>query len=105
MQQIIDRGRFPLNDASKKRYADADLLNYANSAVFRAYELRPDLMFGTSYAGFTSLALGGTFPLPDRFVQTVADYITGRAETRDDESVVSQRAVQLLGLYEQELLK
>lgn len=104
MQQVVDLARVPLNDAAKRRYTDAALLGYANSAVFRAYELRPDLMFGGGYTPYAALALGGTFPLPDRFAQTVADYVGGRAELKDDDASTQARAKTLMSLFAGELL-
>lgn len=104
LQQVCDRGRIPLNDKAKARYTDADLLAYANAFVRLAYERRPDLRtlgsWGTPYADLT---LTGTFPLDDRFVQTAADYIGGRAEMKDDENVNSARAQALIKMAVAEL--
>ena len=103
MQNIVDMAREPLNDARKARYSDALLLRIGNAAIMRACELRPDLLFGQTYTPASALALGGTFPLPDQFAQTVADYIGGRAELRDDENVNSGRAQALMQMFTQEL--
>jgi hypothetical protein len=104
MQAIVDLARAPLNDTKKARYSDALLLGYANAAIHRAFELRPDLMVGTAYVGHTALALGGTFPLAARFEQTVADYVGGRAETKDDDGASPGRAQMLLNMFAAELL-
>ena len=104
MQQIVDLARVPLNDARKVRYSDASLLGYANSAVHRAYEIRPDLAIGSYGTPFAALVLGGTFPLPDRYAQTLADYVGGRAETKDEDAASGGRAELLLKLFERELL-
>jgi hypothetical protein len=104
MQNIVDQARLPLNDARKARYSDAYLLTYANSAVKRTYELRPDLLIGTGWAAFTDLTLVGTFPLPDRFAQTVSDYVGGRAELKDEDASSQARAQQLMQLFAAELL-
>ena len=103
-QQVVDLARVPLNDVRKARYSDAVLLGYLNSAVLRAYELRPDLMFGTSYAPTGGLVLAGTFPLPDRFAQTAADYVGGRAELKDEDASTQARAQTLMQLFAAELL-
>lgn len=104
MQAIIDLARIPLNDARKVRYTDPDLLKFANAAVFRTYEVRPDLKpVGSWGTPFAALALGGTFPLEDRLQQTVADYVSGRAELKDDENVNSARAQALMQMFVAEL--
>jgi hypothetical protein len=99
VQAVLDLARIPLNDAKKARYSDTTLLSYFNSALWRAYELRPDLLIGTGYTTYTALAVGGTFPLPDRFAQTVADYIGGRAELKDEDASSQARAVELMQLF------
>lgn len=107
IQQVLDLARIPLNDAAKARYTDTVLLSYYNSAVMRAYETRPDLKFGSYGTPYTPVALGGlpgTFPMPDRFAQTVADYIGGRAEMKDDESANAARAQALMQMFVAELL-
>lgn len=104
MQQIVDLGRIPLNDTKKTRYSDANLLSFANAAVMRVYEIRPDLLFGTAYVIASSLVSTGAFPLPDRFAQTVADYIGGRAELKDEDASTQARAQVLLNLFAAELL-
>lgn len=104
MQDVVDLGRIPLSDATKVRYADADLLKYANAFIKLAYERRPDLKpLGTWGTPFTDLLLAGTFPLDERFAQTAADYIGGRAEMKDDENVNSARAQALIKMALAEL--
>lgn len=104
-QTVVDLARIPLNDASKVRYTDATLLVYLGSAVRRAYELRPDLRIGIyTSAEDVPTTLGGTFPIPDRYIQTCADYISGRAELRDDDASTEARAQALLALFGSELL-
>jgi hypothetical protein len=103
MQQVIDHARIPLNDAAKTK-TDPTLLSYANAAIHRAYEVRPDLLIGNYTTPFVDLALGGTFPLPDRYMQTVADYVGGRSELIDDEQSARDRGIALLAAFGQELL-
>ena len=104
MQQIVDMSRVPLNDTKKARYSDTNLLSFANAAVMRVLELRPDLLFGTAYTIASSLAMSGSFPLPDRFAQTVADYVGGRAELKDEDASTQARAQVLMGMFTAELL-
>lgn len=104
MQNVCDLARVPLNDAAKVRYSDADLLKYANAFVKLAYERRPDLRsLGSWLTPYADLALVGTFPLDERFAQTAADYIGGRAEMKDDENVNSARAQGLIKMALAEL--
>lgn len=103
MQEVVDRARIPLNDADKDRYSDDDLLGYANAGIARAYEIRPDLKFGAYGTPFSPLSLSGTFPLSYGKLQTIADYVTFRAETADDEHVNSNRAIAFNAMFEKAL--
>lgn len=103
MQDVVDRARIPLNDATKVRYTDATLLAFLNAGVSRTYAIRPDLKFGGYATAYTDLALSGVFPFPLRYVQTLADYVVFRAETGDDEHVVSARAAMFLANFDKEL--
>ena len=100
-QQLIDKARVPLNDADKDRYADSELLDYARDAYLMAYRHRPDLFIGlfSSLPAFSALGLTSAFPVDDMYLPVVADYITARAEYKDDEHVVSQRAAQLMAMF------
>lgn len=105
MQELCDRARIPLNDESKDRYLDADLLGFGNAAIRRAYQLRPDLKFGAYSTDYSDLSLTGTFPLPSYFLQPVADYIAGRMNTIDDEASNGERAVVLMQLFEAQVMQ
>lgn len=93
-QDVVDLARLPLNDADKDRYDDPALFGYAQSGVLLLLDRRPDLFFG-NYANLPDVlgqAIGEDVPIADRYQQALADYITARAETHDDEHVVSGRA-------------
>ena len=99
-QSVIDLSRIPLNDLDKVRYSDATLLSFANQGMLQVLKRRPDLFAGR----FASLPdgegmLADAFPLPAGYVQTVADYVTARAEMTDDEHVSSGRAVVFAQLF------
>lgn len=100
-QQAVDRARVPLNDSDKDRYSDQELLAYAVDALLMLYRYRPDLFIGSFGAlpSITSLALSSAFPVEDQYLPIVADYVTGRAESKDDESVDNSRASQFLALF------
>lgn len=103
MQQVIDKARVPLNDAGKDRYSDPDLLGYANDAMFILQSRRPDLFFGQFLALPGEKALGDLFPLANTLFPAVCDYVTARAETRNDESVLEQRASLFFGLFKEQI--
>lgn len=98
MQEIIDKARKPLNDKNKDRFSDNDatlfndLLGYANDGILLLRNKRPDLFIGSFSALPEKLAIGATFPLPAEYVPAVVDYVVARAETHDDEHVISERA-------------
>ncbi|MGH8684134.1 MAG: hypothetical protein ACREUM_02155 [Nitrosospira sp.] len=99
-QSVIDLSRIPLNDLDKTRYSDTTLLSFANQGVLQLLKRRPDLFVGQ----FASVpdgenVLADAFPLPAGYVQTVADYVTARAEMTDDEHVNAGRAVAFAQLF------
>ena len=104
MQEVCDVARIPLNDDDKDRYADATLLGYLNTAIRRAYVVRPDLRFGQYGVPYADLVLGDNFPLPDHLVQPAADYATGRAHAIDEESAEAERATAYMQAFETGLL-
>lgn len=99
MQQVCDRGRIPLNDVDKVRYPDTELLSYANDAVLILRNKRPDLFYSTFTTAIAEKALGDNLPLDDTIYPAVCDYVTARAESKNDESVVEQRAAAFFGLF------
>lgn len=102
-QSVVDLARIPLNDADKARYPDTVMMSYANHGMLQVLKRRPDLFIGQ----FGSLPTGEAapsdpFPLPAGYVQTLADYITGRAEMADDEHVNAGRAAVFMQLFNAE---
>lgn len=100
LQQVLDRARKPLNDSSKVRYPDADLLEYANDAVRELRRRRPDLFFGQYAALPGELTSGQNLPVDDEFVSPVCDYIRARAEFKDDEASMREKAATFFKLFE-----
>lgn len=105
MQDVVARARAPLLDASKLRYSDNDLLVYARDALALAFAKRPDLSLGNWSASYSALTLDSAFPLSDRYVPIVADYVTGRAELVNDESSTPERFTLLVGQFEAKLVQ
>lgn len=99
LQQVVDKARLPLNDSAKARYPDTELLGYANDAVLIIRDRRPDLFLGRWLALPGSLALTDAFPVRDELVPPTADYITARAEVKDDEFTEDSRAMTLMSLF------
>jgi len=104
MQDVIDLSRKDLNDDGKIRYFDVDMLKYANDGIARSYELRPDLAYGSYGTAYTDLTTASTFPLPIEYRAKIANYITFRCQTVDDEFVSSGLAQQSYTLFLKELL-
>ena len=99
-QSVVDLARIPLNDADQARYPDSTLLLFLNHALLQILKRRPDLFIGqfdSPLQGQNGLA--DAFPLPAEYVQTIADYVTARAEMTDDEHVNSGRAGVFLQLF------
>ncbi|MEP6606489.1 MAG: hypothetical protein ABJA60_10290 [Nitrosospira sp.] len=97
---VVDLARVPINDVNKDRYADSVLLLFANHAMLQIFKRRPDLFVG-KFANIPDgeRSLDDAFPLPAEYVQTVADYVTARAEMTDDEHVNSGRAAAFMQLF------
>jgi hypothetical protein len=95
MQDIVDRGRKPLNDAAKTG-SRSDLLRFANDFVQLARRERPDLFFGQFAALPGRSRHRRQLPLPAEFEGPAADYVTGRAEALGNEDELEQRAIVFL---------
>lgn len=98
-QDVVDLAREPLNDEDKVRYSDEDLLRFANQAVLQAAKRRPDLFIGRFGTIPDRAGLGDDVLLPAAYVQMLADYVTARAESVDDEHVNSGRAAAFWQLF------
>jgi hypothetical protein len=91
-QDIIDQARKPLVDTAKTRFSDTDALAYLNFGLMFLRGKRPDLFLGTLSGTMTALTLFGTIPIEQQYHQALADYVTARAETHDDEAAMNARA-------------
>lgn len=99
MQNVVDQARIPLNDDDKTRNSDLDLLGYANSAISELKLKRPDLFFGMFLALPGKKNLADPFPIDDTIFQPVCDYVTARAESKNDDSILEQRAAAYFSLF------
>lgn len=99
VQQVIDRARVPLNDAAKSRYSDAELTVYANDAYYLLRRYRSDIFLGKWSSLPAALGLDDEFPAVDiMYIPSVSDYVTARAEFKDDEAVIAERAQAMLAM-------
>ena len=95
--QAIARARLPLNDAAGTRYPDADMLTYLQEAVRLVRRLRPDAFIGslsTDPAEGLTLA-STTLPVGFEHYQAVVDYMSARAQDRDDDAAGEKAAAWL----------
>ena len=102
LQAVIDKARIPLNDADKDRYPDAELLGYANDGLLVLRNKRPDLFVGAFSTPWANKALTDAFPLDDQLVVPMCDYIAFRAESKNDESILEQRAGAFFSLFKEQ---
>ncbi|HEV7929242.1 MAG TPA: DUF6682 family protein [Nitrosospira sp.] len=99
-QSVVDLARIPLNDADQARYPDSTLLLFLNHGLLQILKRRPDLFIGQFASPLDGQnELVDTFPLPPEYAQTVADYVTARAEMTDDEHVNSGRAAIFMQIF------
>ena len=99
-QSVVDLARIPLNDADQARYPDSTLLLFLNQGILQVLKRRPDLFIGQFTRALDGQnGLADSFPLPPEYVQTLADYVTARAEMTDDEHVNSGRAAIFMQLF------
>ena len=104
VQDVTNRVQQLLNDARGVRYPLEQLRTHIVDAIVEARSVRPDLFVD----GYTlplpdSLEQGDVLPLPDQFFATVAMYVAGMAELRDDEFAVDGRAMTLQQMFARKL--
>lgn len=95
--QAIARARLPLNDADGTRYTDDDLLTYLCEAVRLVRRLRPDAFLGRlSTDPAADLTLASTsLPVGFEHYQALVDYMSARAQDRDDDAAGEKAAAWL----------
>ncbi len=97
VQDLLDRARVPLNDDDKTRFPDAVLLVYLNEAIATVRKARPDLFMAALLIEPVAVLGAGPVPVPYTHHQTLADYVTARAQLQDgDES--GSKAAELFNL-------
>lgn len=96
-QSIIDEARVLLNDevmdeSTVTRYTATQLLGYARQGLVEARRVRPDLFLSNLTGAFPTYTVDDTVPMPEEYHVCLVDYMTHRAELRDDEFAVDGRA-------------
>ena len=105
LQTVVNLARIPLNDSDptdgNRRWPDATLLIHVNHGLLAMYRKRPDFWFDDwDNVPTGSLALTTPLPIPDEWIQPLADWVTARASTNDDEVVPQGRAAQFMAIFE-----
>lgn len=103
MQSIVNDARKPLNDPELVTWKDAELFGYGLHGLRLLKGKRPDLFFGLSSTVLDSLVIGGTFPLDEFVIPAITDYITARAQFKDDEYAVQGAAAPFYALFKEAL--
>lgn len=101
-QKLVDLARIPLNDEDNTRYPDEVLLTFANQAMVQLAKRRPDIFIGRYHLVPDGALLTDTVELPAAYIQPLADYVTARAESTDDENMNSGRAASFMQLFAME---
>lgn len=92
MQTIVDEARRPLNDDSKTTWSDAELFAYARHGLRLWKGKRADLFFGLASTVIDVLVIDDNFPLDEQCIPAMTDYVTARAQFKDDEAAVQGAA-------------
>ena len=87
-----------LNDEALVRYKQPELIGFVVDALQGLRNVRPDIFVGKLNTAIGTLALASPLPVEEMFYRPIVDYVIGRAETKDDEHVVSARAQLMMNL-------
>ena len=99
VQDVLNYARLTVNDTASARYSDADGLTYANAAIAKTLDIRPDLRMGTStssgiltgygWGAYTALVATSSFPLSYDYVEKIAHFVIASWQSKDDPFVNS----------------
>lgn len=99
MQQIIDRARTYLNDASKARFTDPQCLEALNDALRHSRRFRPDLWFGKLDIPFAPAVLGDLFPLDESYESGAMKCLIFYCDSRNSEFNDDGRSAAFLKMW------
>lgn len=101
--QVVSAARAVLQDEMEPfRYSTAQLCGFVSEAMGEARRLRPDMFhrtFRNTIPYFDQNHVAEFLPLPDMYFAQVVNYVTGRAEIRDDQFATDNRAMSLLAAF------
>lgn len=103
LQNIVDEARIPLNDDDKVTWSDDDLFKNLRHGLRMLKSRRADLYFGLASNVLDSLVIGSTYPLEDQTIPALTDYVTARAQFKDDEAAVKGAASAFYKLFQEAL--
>lgn len=90
--EVIASARPTLNDEDGTRYPDDQLVGFVIDGLNTMKNGRPDLFLGAYGSSFGTMTTASALPIDEQFFRPIVDYVVFRAETKDDEHVVSGRA-------------
>ena len=101
-QNVIDAARNALNDpatATSQAYTDAELLGYVEEGLFLLERFRPDLFVGLFSSLPTGITASENIHVPDSYFPALVSYTVGKAESKDDEHILRERAALFFSLF------
>jgi len=106
--QYLEEARRLLQDERVPyRYPDEDLVDALNIGLLEARRLRADLflpLFEVPWIDPASITMATPITMDPMYRPSLVYYIVGRAQLRDDEPTVDQRASALMGRLTAQLL-
>ena len=90
--EVLTSAGRTLNDEDSTRYTEAERIGFVVDAINAIKTARPDLFIGLFSTPVGTLTTASNLPIDDQFFRPLVDYVIGRCESKDDESVVSARA-------------
>jgi len=90
---IADARRLLHDQRAPYRYADTDLMDYANQGLSTMYRLRPDLMVGSAWKPASVPTPTTALPpaVSDWFFPQLVSFMVGMSEARDDQFTADSR--------------
>ena len=105
VQDYVDYARELLQDTknSPYRYSDTSLVRALSLSLPEAKKLRPDLFLNVTIPTFSTAAMTASVPMDEMYRTSLAYYMCGIAQLRDDKEVQDQRAAAFLGMFQAKL--
>ena len=88
-------------DNQSSRYTEEERRRWIGSAMLTLWRNRQDLFVGSWVPPSAYPQLSDTFPLPDTYLQSVADFTIGMSQAKDDDHVNEGRAAAFMAKFSQ----